>query len=103
MKQIDSLDFLMYLAVMQFCNGGVGGMVSVKMIQDNSGLPRSTVYHHINGLIERGYIKRRKRGQYCINFNKFTAQFAGCVLTVWDAIEINHNTDSWKEKFEVGR
>jgi len=104
MYKMDALDFLGTFANVQATNGGVNGHVKVLQLQRATNLSRSTVYHHVNKLIERGWIIKAGYGKYVICFGDKTASIGASVLTAWDMMEYVREPSNWLKQFnlEVG-
>lgn len=101
MYKMDSLDFFGAFATVQATNRGVGSHVKPIQLQRATKLSRTAVYHHLSRLIERGWIKRLKHGQYAIIFGDKTASIGASVLTAWDMMEYVREPNSWLKQFNL--
>jgi len=98
-KRLNSLQFFACFAQMQLEKGGVGQSVKMSEIINKSKLPTTVIYHHINSLIEQGFIKKVKRGYYHVQFNISTVAIGMSVITYWDMLEFNKYKDDFMKQF----
>lgn len=98
---MDSMEFLFCFGTLQAKRGGATTYVTPKNIKLASGLPPSTIYYHLNKLMDMQYIVREGRGQYAIVYNEHTASLAVSVLTSMDMYLYQVDRENWLSQFEV--
>lgn len=99
---MNELDFLLNFGALQFeKGGGVGGHCTPKMIIAESGMPRTTIYYHLNNLMDKGLIAKHKHGKYCLAWNRRLVMLSACMITAWEAKQINVARQEGQSQFGV--